>query len=969
MDELKKITQIWKPFDVKTDPKYTKYRHSSVELYADAFSMLMNDPGMVKNTAPSFYKAFFNYFERKPEVKKVWDEIQTRVKGGSEAVYGEREGRIREMFEHEQEIIKEQNKPVGLRKKLKSGLLDLKKIMVDQEAHLYHKIDKTAKKVDPDNNPRYWIEELPYISTKVYQLLRDVENNFLKSMEKHGLTREDMGELMFLKRVKGERAEFANPLGFTEKAATKQMQYMKRKLGDKKYSALVNFAEDFRALRERSVIPLIEDANMVGKDLLDTIKNTKEYATFDVLKYMEKRYGKGIGGKIYRQIGTLQEIGNPFMATIMKDVALIRAAERKKIAKKFVDFMEKNLGKDIKAADTRIEKDKDGNVRRVPAEPGDPDLGLIVFPEGGKLQGWYVEKEIAETFNRDPYEAGIIYNAWQNIQAPFRALFVSKNPPWSAWNVQRDVRGSATKLPLPEKKYSGVKNLFDFKRRSAFLRMVKHSIKSMPDAYKDVFKKHSTEIVREMYEEKMLLIGRHYRTKYTLDPETDFDLMMQSFSLNGPKYNNLLVKNATGFLNALEKPGQFTERLVKIASYKMLKQTHPDMSIKKKGHLVRTRGGSPDFYRRGTGYRFYNNILLFSNAGKEGWRSSFEASRENKTEFAWKTIKYDMIPKMMMWTAAIGGITALGKHLGDDGIEAQGKWLEDAFKLIPEHDKTNYLCVPLGYTKNNKIVYAVFPHEFTGQVIAGVYWKLLNQNKTKDIEGLIDFAAGGMPYQSLTPPLSIALDWYNYIRGRNPNDPWMNRKMIEETKWDAGGMIRFSEMMKQTWNRYGGRTLYSFPYDDLDRVKSDLEKVMDKPGASGIIRRFIRVSDRGMYDEMIKSGDIKKEEQTAARASLKRREVIISHLNKGVITSRADAAHLWKSLKGTGVDVGSFGTFFNQYVKYVGRKKGDVIFNILSAAQTNKKRRIVLEKMLGRSVDVREVPGIWKRLKYEVLKK
>ncbi|MFQ5454146.1 MAG: hypothetical protein ACE5D6_08170, partial [Candidatus Zixiibacteriota bacterium] len=368
---------------------------------------------------------------------------------------------------------------------------------------------------------------------------------------------------------------------------------------------------------------------------------------------------------------------------------------------------------------------------------------------------------------------------------------------------------------------------------------------------------------------------------------------------------------------------------------------------------------------RGIGYRFYNNLLLFSNAGKEGWRSSFEALGENKKEFTWKTIKYDMIPKLMMWTAEIGGITALGIWLHDDGIRKFGEWLEDMFKRIPEHDKT----IPLGFTKNNKAVYIVMPHDFTGQVMAGVLRKILIQNKTKDIAGLVDFAAGGLPYESLSPPISIALDWYNYVRGKNPNDPWMNRPMIEETKWKAGGLIRFSEMMKQTWNRYGGRRFYTFPYDDLDRIKSDLEKVFNKPGASDIIRRFIRVSDRGLYDEMIKTGDIKKEEQEAARESLKRREVIINHLNKGVITSRADAAQLWKALKGTGMDVGSFGTFFNQYVKYVGRKKGDVVFNILQAARTPEKRRIVLEKMLKRKVDVREVPGIWKRLKYEVLKK
>ena len=36
MEELKEITQEWKPFDESKDPNYTRYRYSSKELYADA---------------------------------------------------------------------------------------------------------------------------------------------------------------------------------------------------------------------------------------------------------------------------------------------------------------------------------------------------------------------------------------------------------------------------------------------------------------------------------------------------------------------------------------------------------------------------------------------------------------------------------------------------------------------------------------------------------------------------------------------------------------------------------------------------------------------------------------------------------------------------------------------------------------------------------------------------------------------
>jgi hypothetical protein len=535
------------------------------------------------------------------------------------------------------------------------------------------------------------------------------------------------------------------------------------------------------------------------------------------------------------------------------------------------------------------------------------------------------------------------------MMMPFRAVFVTKNPFWSLWNIQRDIRGAATKLP-----------------GATILKMLKYAAKSLPDAYKDVFQSYSTDLVREMYENKMLLVGRQYREKVAIDADTDFDRLMLSYSLSPVQYKTTVQRLWNKLAEALEKPGQFSERLVKIASYKFLKE-QPDMGKKRAGHLVRTRGGSPDFYRRGGAFGLYNNLFMFSNAGKEGWRASIEALREKPMETSWKIAKYDILPKLAMYAASSGAVAWLGAQMGDDDLKAWGEHLQAMFQRIPEHDKTNYQTVPIGMTASGKTVYLVQPHDFTGQVIAGTFWKLLNSEDQSDIQGLFDFAAGGMPYESLTPHVSMALDVYNYLRGRNPRDPWRDRTMVSDLEWKAGGAVRAKAFGKAVWNRYGGRQIYSFPYDDLERIQDDIEKAINQPGLSGLFKRFLRVSDRGLYEELVQSTEMRDEERQQARTTLAKNKAIIDHLNQDVIASKDDARKLWLDLQKAGADAGRFSDFYNRYLKYVGKKKGEIVYNALEAAQSNRKRALILKKVLGEEVDEKDVTRRMKEMKREMV--
>ena len=72
-DELLKVSEWWRPYDKKKSSKqFINYRNSSVELYADALSVLFNTPGTLERMAPNFYREFFENLDKKPKFHKTY---------------------------------------------------------------------------------------------------------------------------------------------------------------------------------------------------------------------------------------------------------------------------------------------------------------------------------------------------------------------------------------------------------------------------------------------------------------------------------------------------------------------------------------------------------------------------------------------------------------------------------------------------------------------------------------------------------------------------------------------------------------------------------------------------------------------------------------------------------------------------------------------------------------------------------
>jgi hypothetical protein len=895
--ELKDLTQKWKPFDEKANRKFTRYRYSSKELYADAFSVLLNDPKLLHDTAPSFEKAFFNYLERKPELKALYGEIQDRL-GNPKEILETREQNIREMFAKDrEERLKEEKQPLELKKGLFRALIDRNMEWFKRR----QAAAKQGKRIDPEKDPAYWTEELPYVAGKLLEHYRQVDSNIVQPLIKKGVTVDDLGEHMMLKRIAGERANMANPLGHTPQTALKQLEVLKSKLGDEKYGKVEKAVEDYWKLRER-IFDDLEASGMLSEKLIAHIKNNRDYATFNVMAEFEKQYGRGVTSHIYKQIGTLNEIRNPFVATLMKDAALIRAAEVTKAKRDMIQFLRETDPKAVTAAETRW----NGKYHE-PIDAKDPSQGMVIYLQQGKPEAFYIPRDMAETFFQRPFEGKALVKGIQAVTMPLKAVLVSKNPIWMLRNIIRDFYGTATQIPgLSASKLS------------------LYYARALKDAYKDAIKGESTETVNEMLRKKMLVVDRQW-SSMDVPGETAVDLKLQKIGENPVRTRNLFVRPLVRISDALERAGKFTERLGKIAGYKYL-ETRADIPERTRAHLVRTRVGTPDPYRAGYASPIYNNIFLFSNIAKEGFRASKEAFTEKPADYTWKTFKYNIAPKLVM----LGLATGLG-----------GPTAKKVMDGVSEYDKTNYLIVPLWLDKKGKSVYLRFPQAYTGQVIGGLFWKLIN-GKIAGRESMTAFGLGSTPY-GVNPYLTVSSDLIQYYGlGLNPYDSYKGRTVLSDQEYKAGGKRANVAMGKHIFSELGGSTVYRFGPDDLDKQKTGLERFLKVPPGT-IAGTFLKVSNQGEREQYREA--LQPVGQKIAQNQLTVRERITETVNEGK-TSIRDIQALRKQLQDEGlldktVSVGQFRQRFNRVAS---RKEDNPKVDAVASAPTNEEKVTLLSE-------------------------
>jgi len=331
-------------------------------------------------------------------------------------------------------------------------------------------------------------------------------------------------------------------------------------------------------------------------------------------------------------------------------------------------------------------------------------------------------------------------------------------------------------------------------------------------------------------------------------------------------------------ITSMEKMSRVFESTTKIASFKHLKKLQKegviDWSDAQIEYAVRNWAGSPNFLRKGSMAWAYNNILLFGNAAKEEYRSMIEAKRYQNEGIWWlKMFSYAVAPKILYRAGQIG-MLGTAAHL--------------YFNLIGSDTLAGYHVIPIGVILDTgefkfgmkaeegkgvlKAVYLQLPQDEFAKMIGMTAWhsvieqwgQVKDDVHTNTWGKMLSTMAYTFDEQtpSMSPWFSLVMNAYRSLgltfSKDKPKNYYSGRDLYPDYVHQARGMLGFKlrakAFSKWLFNNSGGLMFYKFenyynPYD-FEPIIHEIEKGLNVPMFGKFVGRFIKVSDRGINEQV-----------------------------------------------------------------------------------------------------------------------
>ncbi|MFW6028701.1 MAG: hypothetical protein ACOCRO_00460, partial [Halanaerobiales bacterium] len=863
MNELKELSQYWKPFSTEeVSRSFQSYRESPEELYADAVSVLINEPTSLQEIAPKFYQSFMNNLDKKPKFKAMYEDVQNRLKNRKYLNELRLEDTVQQ-FERAREKRKQLREESDTDTE---GIIDwFTRGMIDRNHNILKYLQEGQEPgvEGPAWEARNQLEEMAYLSSEIDDYLYQHFDKIIRPMQDLDIDINDLGSYLQYQRVLNDRSDLANPGGHIPETAREQLQTLEQKLGENQFEQLEQLANNFYQIRQERVIPRLDESGYSTPELTETMRNNEEYATFNVIEYMDSRYGDNTTARIYEQVGTFQEIENPFVATIMKDISLLRSAKINEVKTSIVKAFQDTVPESIEEADTAYNPE----IQKYTAKkPKDKNKEILTIMIDGEPQDFYVPEEVAKTLERSSYTASKAAEVWSLAMSGIRNVFVSKNPGWMIMNIGKDFGG--TILKNPEIRIRDIPSLIGTYKEA------------YKEAWAEAMRGERSEDVSEMMRNYMLTSNRMYGSReQTYNDEIDriFNSFFSQLDSQENQESNIAKRKMSNLWETLDNLGRVSDVGGQIAGYKFLKgkeskdKINPEDILEGKalGHRVRTRVGTPDFKRKGDWQLFTNNYWLFSNVNKEGWRGSFESMRNNPGTFFWKMLTTVMVPKLIQI-----GLEEYGGDIAEKfGLGEYGEEIKNIYDGASEYDKRNYNIIPID-RENQFAEYLRIPNDYTGQLFGGMIYDLA-KGKITGQQGVIRNVYEQLPWQlrSTNPIINTGQDLADYyLRGVVPYDEYRGQPMVLEQTMERG---RFSteaqkELWGEMWKQTGGsvildpsiqyqegtfaKLLKAFPFNALDRYykinsygyREDIDKIYkERDRARSIVEDYENTMQKG----------------------------------------------------------------------------------------------------------------------------
>jgi hypothetical protein len=881
--ELKNLSFWWRPLGDITDEHYMAYRNSGKEIYADTLSVLFNAPAEFRDRAPTAWQMFFNYLDRKPEAQKQLLATWEMIHQGAATVSMERLRHIRTGFARADEILLAKAAERDSRKNSLPAILEGFK---QKHFNIYAPIIDKARAAKASGaklkwweDPEFVFDAHPLTENVNYRFLDRVHKTVVEPLTAVGLDDATLGEYLFFNRVAHEaymvkdqlagRGVIANPLGHTAPTARRELLLMRYRLGPARFEAMQESARRFQDL----TLEVIESGHQAGiysdQQLALARANRYQYATFAVVDYLEQSTHIPAGFK--QQRGTLSEIANPFLATVLKMMTANKLAELNRAKRSAVKLLADHFADEIALAPVSRIALANGRMmfRAKPAPAGKRELVVL---ENGRPTSWHVDPEMADMFERTPPASahalvGVANWVFRNV---FYPAFITYNPAFQIYaNPIRDLSRSYVKLPpgVKRRKFIGeqVRALHGAKARLA------NDIRGPQLARRRELRalaRRRPLTKTEKQELKLLddralaievLAQRGVTTPFESFASTPiagdvWGKMLADYRLAPGSHDHSaalrqwagLVPGLGKTLDYIERAGQISEAMPKLGAYRVLTR-ELNWPAEQAAYFIRNHVGTPNFTKRGRWTVWDGTIFPFINIFMRGLESDFQQMRgkipgipvdpaKQKSSYWFRMAQRTLGPRLLQGLAAAG---LLGVGI---------KKIYDAFG---EYDKTNYLILPFGTVHDGSSEYGYkaagirIPEDETARLLGGVVHQLTQLASQDDaaasmsLSDLINFSGGMVP--GLNPVLTLANTWTQYASGLNPRDRLRGNPILTNNQFQVGGWESLKGMFAYTWDQVGGGNFVR--YDPNAQTWQE-----HTFGSLPILSRAVKITDTGLRE-------------------------------------------------------------------------------------------------------------------------
>jgi hypothetical protein len=873
-NELKTLTQIWNPFDESLNDKYTKYRYKSKELYAEAVSVLLNDPAMVKKHAPNFYNAFTEFLARKTEVKNAYLGIIDSIKENDYIERRlERQERAYERAHNKRMSIEERKEARDKQKTwLEKVVIPVKTALVNKYTPYLHKVKKAYKEsgieLSDYEATEQVLENLEYVDNNLGKYTRDVQENFFDPISEAEIDVVDVGRVLELERDLGDRIDLANPHGLVYDYAKETYDKLREDLGATKWAILKKKLDWWRDYNYELVKKAYE-AGVYSKEFFEEIAtvNKNTYTPFAVVKYIDSNY---ISAGIIQATGTVSDVENPVTTQMMKSISIIEQTLTNQAKTSVVNIIKDINPEDLKKA--KAQRGKDGRFTGWENNQELRDLGfdIIELREDGKKVGYWIDGYIKDMFEsplsgRDWTLVRKILYFMEQFHAIFKPAVTVLKPSFQFYsNPIKDYKRSLVNITglsaLFEEGSTAVRTGKMFKAFTA--EWFKNLKRSWNYAHGRLDKVTTKMLDLHVFSQHLDYEDVELGTKkFQFDPvkKQVFYKTKQNWIESAVEWGRKLPaigKVITVLDEIYFMGGKMLEANSKIAGFQVLE---PRAGEQKAARWTRKYVGTPDYRQGGRFTRISNNVIPFSNVAVQALDADSRLATQPSTAsgYWFSTFMTRIVPKLIM----LAGATLLKVKVKPDDEEEKEV---NPYDYISEYYKSMYNAFPIGYdSENDKFLFIKIPNDEIGGLVGNLVWKMGRylQGEGMKIEQLGSAFVSLIPFLSGESPVtSLGNDWLGYMQGRNPYDDYRGRLAINPTKWQEGGITRFTEMLKWSSNEMGLTNFQTF-----DRqFHTTREHVLEAP----LLERMFELSNYGLQERDIWEDMKAKKEKSKDRDKL-----------------------------------------------------------------------------------------------------